>query len=436
MKFSKLLLILPCILVGFDKTSAYQILTIFLISGRSNMNYFDSIHLELAKKGHQITVISPTPSLVTHENIKEIPGLDFSKLVTGMMTKPNFFENRLSGDRMSTPFYTMATKFGQDCDLFHQLPQVQQLIQKGSGQYDLVMTMAFMNECVYGIFHHMNTSSVIISTVPVFPWFAAATGSPTPLSIIPHIYFSGDQQMTFWERLENVLSYTFQMVTRNYIYLPKIEQAYQKYIPNAPKVNEVKKNVSLMLGAGHPSFGPIRPSMPDLIDDIGGIHCRPAEPLPKNIQEMITDPVSGKEENFIFFSLGSVVQGHHVPEYIKQVIVKTFAKFPEYKVLWKWEADSLEVDQLPENVRVSKWFPQQDVLGHPKCKLFITHGGLSSLHETIYHGVPVIGIPFFGDQDWNMEQVEYHGIGVKLDLKDISEEKFTKLVEKVLYDKK
>ncbi len=35
-----------------------------------------------------------------------------------------------------------------------------------------------------------------------------------------------------------------------------------------------------------------------------------------------------------------------------------------------------------------------------------------------------------------MEQVEYHGIGVKLDLKDISEEMFTELIEKVLHDKR
>lgn len=38
-----------------------------------------------------------------------------------------------------------------------------------------------------------------------------------------------------------------------------------------------------------------------------------------------------------------------------------FAKLP-YKILWKAEA---ELPGKPDNVLVSKWFPQQSVLGIP-----------------------------------------------------------------------
>lgn len=36
--------------------------------------------------------------------------------------------------------------------------------------------------------------------------------------------------------------------------------------------------------------------------------------------------------------------------------------------------------------------------GHKNTKLFITHAGLLSTQESIYHGVPMLGVPIFADQ--------------------------------------
>ena len=58
------------------------------------------------------------------------------------------------------------------------------------------------------------------------------------------------------------------------------------------------------------------------------------------------------------------------------------------KVLWKWETE--EMADKPDNVMLSKWLPQQEILAHPNCKLFITHGGQSSFQETLCHKKPVV----------------------------------------------
>jgi glucuronosyltransferase len=62
---------------------------------------------------------------------------------------------------------------------------------------------------------------------------------------------------------------------------------------------------------------------------------------------------------------------------------------------------------------------------HPNVKLFLTHGGLLSIQEAIYRGVPVVGIPILGDQKHNVNRAVSFGFGVKLDFVNISTESVT-----------
>ncbi|VTJ88316.1 Hypothetical predicted protein [Marmota monax] len=51
---------------------------------------------------------------------------------------------------------------------------------------------------------------------------------------------------------------------------------------------------------------------------------------------------------------------------------------------------------------------------HPKTKAFITHGGTNGIYEAIYHGIPLVGIPLFGDQPDNVMHMKAKGAAVRL----------------------
>lgn len=53
--------------------------------------------------------------------------------------------------------------------------------------------------------------------------------------------------------------------------------------------------------------------------------------------------------------------------------------------------------------------------GHPKTRAFITHGGTNGIYEAIYHGVPMVGIPLFGDQPDNLAHMKAKGVAVVMD---------------------
>lgn len=65
------------------------------------------------------------------------------------------------------------------------------------------------------------------------------------------------------------------------------------------------------------------------------------------------------KDGFIYFSLGTNVQSHLLTKEKIRIILETLKELP-YKILWKYASD--DVPDIPENVKIMKWIPQQDVL--------------------------------------------------------------------------
>ena len=84
------------------------------------------------------------------------------------------------------------------------------------------------------------------------------------------------------------------------------------------------------------------------------------------------------------------------------------------------------------NIKVSSWLPQNDILGHPKTRLFIGHGGMNGMLEAGYHGVPMICVPFFADQFDNAVTTKHFGVGEVLLKEQMTKENLANAINTVL----
>jgi glucuronosyltransferase len=116
--------------------------------------------------------------------------------------------------------------------------------------------------------------------------------------------------------------------------------------------------------------------------------CQDPSPLPKDLQSFLD---SSGEQGAILVSFGSVLKASEMSESMRKVFLNVFSKLKQ-KVLWKFEDVSILGDDKPENVMISPWFPQMDLLSHKNLKLFVMHGGQSSFQEALCHKTPVVSI--------------------------------------------
>lgn len=157
---------------------------------------------------------------------------------------------------------------------------------------------------------------------------------------------------------------------------------------------------------------------------MGGFQCKPPKPLPTDLEKFVQ---SSGDHGVVTMSLGTLVR--ELPQDIAEEIAAAFAQLPQ-KVVWKYVGQ--RPDNLGNNTLLVDWLPQNDLLGHPKTKVFITHGGTNSVQEAIYHGVPVVGLPLFFDQPENLSRIKSKGGAVIVNIATLDRHIFADALRAVI----
>jgi MGT family glycosyltransferase len=88
----------------------------------------------------------------------------------------------------------------------------------------------------------------------------------------------------------------------------------------------------------------------------------------------------------------------------------------------------------PANFVVKPSVPQLDVLR--QASVFVSHGGMNSVGESLYNSVPLIVVPQMGEQELVGRQVERLGAGVCLARSEVTADRLRQSVLRVLGDER
>ncbi|XP_063345277.1 UDP-glucuronosyltransferase 2A2-like isoform X2 [Pelmatolapia mariae] len=205
---------------------------------------------------------------------------------------------------------------------------------------------------------------------------------PTPPSFVPGAMSKLTDKMDFSERVWNFLFYALQDIVIDHTFWKVLDRYYSDVKGTPTSACELMSKADIWLIRTYWDFEFPRPFLPNF-KYVGGIHCRPAKPLPE--------------------------------------------------VLWRYRGEKPE--SLGANTKIYDWIPQNDLLGHPKARAFITHGGTNGIYEAIYHGVPIVGIPMFADQPDNMVHMKEKGAAVILNVNFMTAEDLRDAINTVINDK-
>lgn len=141
----------------------------------------------------------------------------------------------------------------------------------------------------------------------------------------------------------------------------------------------------------------------------------------------------------VYISYGSVVQSQSsITNRTLSAIQIALEKNDEIAFLWSTTQSNVTSPDLPSHLQdrllIRQWVNQKAVLNHPAVKLFFTHGGISSILESIYFGKPMLILPFFGDQYMNAIQVSEIGLGEKISKGSFTAEQLVSRFESLIKD--
>ncbi|XP_051165290.1 UDP-glucosyltransferase 2-like [Leptopilina boulardi] len=405
-------------------SDGYRILGLFPLNGKSHFVMCEQLMKTLAKKGHQVDVVSHFPLKKPFSNYRDFSLKGSIPNVVNNLTFQQF--NQFTQGSFK---HFVDITGNEICKLLNH-PVINNIIKNPPNDppYDLVIVEVFAAHCYFAFGRHLKVPMIGVSTAALYDWISEPIGNPANQAIIPGAFSGLNFKMNFWQRLKNTLMSHIIKNGFNYYVSEQSKFVDQYFGPGYPGIYQLSKEFALLLVNSHYSINGIQP-LTQAVVEVGGLHIEDSGiKLDTDLQQWLDESTKG----CIYISFGSMVKIESFPIETLKAFYSTFRNIAPVRVLMKIANPKELPPDLPKNVMIHSWLPQIQILKHKNVQAFVTHGGLMSSLEAIYCGVPMIGIPLFGDQIINIKSLQERKIATSLNYKNITESEFTNTVKTVL----
>ncbi|XP_062240684.1 UDP-glucuronosyltransferase 3A1-like [Platichthys flesus] len=421
-------------LLAFPVLQSAKILTICLIGG-SHYLLLDEISHNLHQHGHEVRMLlqlgNPVITGFSYKGradsyqmstwslgdkyIKEYNGWFLEQQTQFLLGRDNFHN-----------FLNFMGHLSYQCDKLLGDKEMMSFLQ---GQnYDIIILDAF-NPCSFIVAHRLGVN--YIAFYPGTLNGPLSIALPSPVSYIPVFSSRLSDRMNLWGRAKN-LFYSFLAPVGQELIWSKFREVADRHLESGSLpggLEELHEGAELWAFNTDFSLEFPQPLLPYTVL-VGGLLNKPAKPPEQELERWIS---GFGEAGFIVVTLGSMVSSVSVNLLLVE-LVAGFSMIPQ-GVLWRYDPRRWPSDlDKPPNVKLVDWLPLNDLLGHKKARLFITHGGQNSLLQAVYHAVPVLGIPLFGDQFDNVVRAETKGLGLSISPTHITRELLSSAVQTLIQD--
>lgn len=154
--------------------------------------------------------------------------------------------------------------------------------------------------------------------------------------------------------------------------------------------------------------------------------------IPESLSIMEKSDINGiVKEKIIYISTGSIINR-------KSFLIKCIDQCLNVLGFEIYVSAGDYAEELKKNyknqvrIHIYSFAPQITIL--KRASMFITHGGMNSICESIYYETPMIVIPFINDEYLNAKMVEECGLGLMLNEKTF-EKKLSDTIKTILNDR-
>ncbi|XP_051854356.1 UDP-glucuronosyltransferase 1A1-like isoform X10 [Antechinus flavipes] len=385
---------------------------------------------ELSLRGHDSLVLAPELSLQIREGpfytLKTFP-VTFSKehFQEMHMSYDYLFESKPSLQRFLEMAQGMKMYVDMHFSFCTDLVSNKELMESlERAHYDAVLTDP-VNPCGAVLAQYLTVPAVYFFREMPCDFTAVGTQCPNPFSYIPRTFTENTDHMTFLQRVKNIL-YTFPQSVACHLFFSPFARLASELLQRDLRIADVLSQGSVWLLRSDFVLDFPRPVMPNIIFT-GGLNCANNKQLSQEFEGYVN--ASG-EHGIVVFSLGSMVS--EIPMAKAMEIAEALGTIPQ-TVLWRYTGTP--PSNLAKNTKLVKWLPQNDLLGHPKTRAFITHAGSHGIYEGLCNGVPMVLMPLFGDQMDNAKRMESRGAGVTLNVLEMTSADLSKALKTVINDK-